>query len=362
MPLLKLSRTGGGKAGRLQAVPREAWEPRAGRDPDIDSTRTPGNVYEGEQSAAALIAEIERQVDEYSEARRAAGGRAVRDSAAVAACMVIKPEMGWINGQSLAEQQRFFRDARQAVTELMGREPLSSVVHVDEVAPHMHLMFDARMADGSINGDKAFGLSAKKALNSGFAARMRELGGWDITPADVYDPERAATDPEYQAQRRAKRAKHGRSSVEYKRDRTQEALDGQEAAQKAAQAVLRAAEAQAAQIRRDAQEALRRAQKAEERAQRERERVLDALSDAQDALGIVQGMQDELTAQRASEGPLRAFVARYKSGADVLAKYDQEQAKKARQRAGSTKGAKDRLLRAARLIEQQADQGRQLGD
>lgn len=319
LPILGLSRTGGSKkSGRMRSVLYEAWEPRAGRDPDIDRSRTPQNIYEGPRSAEAIASAIEARVAEFSDARRKAGGRGIRSNAQFAAAMIIKPEKAWIDGLSEAEKLRFFADAKAVVSDLMNVEPISSVIHVDEEAWHMHLAFLAETPDGAINFDTVFGTKAKKRLNEGFSGAMRQRGGWDIKPADMYDAERAETDPEYKAKRRERRKQQGRSSQAYKRDAVKAEREAVEAAQRRVKVTKEVAELQV-------EETLRAAQKAEQRVLRAEQEVETLRAELKAALGRC----ERYMARADEDGPRAEYMrgARSKDGTSMEERFQTRQAR-----------------------------------
>lgn len=252
LPMRGLSRSGSHKSYTMRGVLYEAWEPRASKDPDIDRSRTPYNIYSGPRSAEDIASAMDKRVAEFSAARKRSGGRAIKADAQFAAALIIKPERAWISSLSDSEKLRFFDDAKAVTCELLGVQPMGSVIHVDEQAWHMHLAFLAELPDGTINYDAVFGLKGKKRLNAGFAEAMRERGGWDITPAELYDADRAQHDAAYKASMARKRKEHNQNSAQYKARRDQQAA---EAAQRAAEAAKASAMAEAVRIRQRASEA-----------------------------------------------------------------------------------------------------------
>ena len=93
LTMMKLARRKSTKArnthtGQLDKILREAMEEREARDPDIDRERTKDNEYlkgygqaEAIRSGDELARLLEARADRYGEARRAAGGRGVREDA-----------------------------------------------------------------------------------------------------------------------------------------------------------------------------------------------------------------------------------------------------------------------------------------
>ena len=103
LTMMKLARRKSTKArnthtGQLDKILREAMEEREARDPDIDRERTKDNEYlkgygqaEAIRSGDELARLLEARADRYGEARRAAGGRGVREDAGIGLAMIIKP-------------------------------------------------------------------------------------------------------------------------------------------------------------------------------------------------------------------------------------------------------------------------------
>ena len=296
---------------------------------------------------------FDRRLSELDMGRQSSG----KNARVVMQSVIIYPPKGITDRATLAA---WFRDAGAVLEDMYGENLIDMQVDFDEL--HQYLDKDsgelvwsrehghARIVpevDGKLNGKKFATRAAINSLNA--ALDEMSLRQYGVPMMD------------------GSKKKGGRTVEELKAASEQAEVVKQ--AQEAAEAIRKAAEAEAAQVRRDAQTALRGALRAEERAkdkeadlERERKKVLDALGDARDALEVIQGMEAELKAQRAAEGPLRAFVAARKGGPGVLAKYDQEQAKQDKQRAASKGGAVSRVQRAARLVGQPGGPDWQFGD
>ena len=244
LTMMKLARRKSTKArnthtGQLDKILREAMEEREARDPDIDRERTKDNEYlkgygqaEAIRSGDELARLLEARADRYGEARRAAGGRGVREDAGIGLAMIIKPPADEVMGWPPGLRAQFFRDAEAAVDGILGAENcVGGVVQRDEPGEHEH-RFYAPYRDGTLDANAFCCPDMWRRLNTEFPAEMRRRG-WDgvakprVDDPELYDPERAAADPEYLEARREKKRSFGRQSRDYKaakdREKRQEA-------------------------------------------------------------------------------------------------------------------------------------------
>lgn len=238
--ILKLSPTGkaGKRSGNLGAVCAEAGPERAGRDPDIDRSRTHLNEYVGYQSTGiGLAKQFEAEAREYSEASVAAGGRKLRSDAKIGFAAIVKPPAEWIETLSPQEREKFFRDSDEIMYDLMGHDSQgrsnirATALHRDEVGEHKHYFGMPYTADGRLCAKDVINLKLFSRFNREYPERM-QAKGWDIESCAVYDPdavkgmteEQAA---EYKAARIAdkKRSKGGRTSAEYKAEERLKAIN-----------------------------------------------------------------------------------------------------------------------------------------
>lgn len=278
IPTLKLANKVGGNASRkrtgtLRAVACEALEERWSRDPDIDRTRTQYNEYEGIRSGLALTEAMTREAEAYSQKRREAGGRALRDTASFGFVTIVKPDMDAVNSMTPDERKRFFADSREILDDILGRDNVRSrVIHRDELGEHEHTFRMGYTEDGTLSVDKLVCPKIWRRVNLEYPKKMREKG-WDVEDCEMYDAKRAETDPEYREERKAKRKAAGRGSSKYKMDRDKEraaALDTEQAALEAQKTALDAQAAQQAIVtQQQAQTAREQAQKAQEQAQQQ---------------------------------------------------------------------------------------------
>lgn len=219
-------------SGNLRAVVCEALEERQSKDPDLDKSRTKYNTYEGIRSGYKLVDEMMLAAQEYSKKRQAAGGRALRDTAAIGFATIIKPDEDAINAMTPEEQDRFFRDSNEILDKLFGSDNIKSRVrHNDEKAPHEHTFRVGYTPEGKLEVAYYFKPQLWGKINREYPKLMRERH-WDVSDCDVYDASKE-DDPEYIAARKAKRKNYGRSSKEYKADmKLQEVKEKEEKMQK----------------------------------------------------------------------------------------------------------------------------------
>ena len=270
------SKAGTRHTGTLGGIAFEALEERQGADPDIDRARTALNSYWGIRRAAELIPVMNGEAAAYSEQRKRAGGRALRDTAAIGFATIVKPDGNFITGLSEAERERFFADSNAVLDGILGADNVRSRVrHRDEKADHEHTFRMGFTPSGKLETAYYFRPQLWRQINVEYPAAMRQRG-WDVADCDVYDPDKA-DDPAYMAEREAKRKRYGRGSAAYKdaqADKKRAEAMRLSAAIELADA--KALKAQAAEELRRAQEARQAAQEAQEAAQADREALAAA--------------------------------------------------------------------------------------
>lgn len=280
------SRAGARHTGTLGGVVFEALEERQGSDPDIDRGRTALNSYQGIRRAVELVTTMNAEADAYSERRKKAGGRALRDTAAIGFATIVKPDADFIMGLSEAERERFFRDSNEILDGILGADNVRSRVrHRDEAADHEHTFRMGFTPSGKLETAYYFKPQLWRRINVEFPQAMRQRG-WDVADCDVYDPDKA-DDPAYMAEREAKRKRYGRGSAAYKdaqANKKRAEADGMRLSAAIALADAKAIKAQAARELERAQEAAQEAQEAQEAAQADRE-ALAAATARIEALG-----------------------------------------------------------------------------
>lgn len=214
IPSLKLNNVGqkSKHCGNFGAVAREALEERQGRDPDIDSSKSHLNIYEGIRTAA----ELQDYSKKHLEQLRDAQGRKLRKDAVVMCSTIIKPPAEMMLSMSREDQLRFLKDAQEKLDEIIGPENgRSTAIHFDEQGPHLHRLWEPITKDGRLCAKEMHNLQFFGRLNREMPEFLRSRG-WDIDDCQAYDA--ALEDLEKNDERKNQRKLHGRSSAVYKRD------------------------------------------------------------------------------------------------------------------------------------------------
>ncbi len=228
MPMLKLKRgaASGKHAGNLMKIAMEAGEERASKTRTLDSSRSDLNLHLGPYSKGwDAVQAIEDEVADYEVEYKKTShlGRGLRSDAAVAVAFIIKPDGEWINAQPREEQERFFSDTYEVLEELgvVNEEYVRMRErHLDEAAPHEHIITMAYDKDGKLAGSRVVNLKTFGKLNRDYPKKMQERG-WPVDELKAYDPEavKEMTEDEaasYKAEHIAKKAnRHGLSANEY---------------------------------------------------------------------------------------------------------------------------------------------------
>ena len=250
------SKARGSRTGKLRGVACEALKERWGKDPDIDRTLTPTNVYQGEfESGIALTEQLTKEAQEYSEARKAAGGRGLREDASIAYAVILKPDREAIVAMPPEQRERFFRDSQEILDGIFQSRCRARVRHRDEpdengvVSEHEHSIYDGFCKDdGRLCVNDLVNPRIWKQINVEYPRKMREMG-WDgiehdgitlprVDDCELYDEERAKTDEAYKAEREARRKDRGLTSEQYKRKARKADQDAREQEQDTRQADL----------------------------------------------------------------------------------------------------------------------------
>lgn len=267
------SKAGTRHTGTLGGIAFEALEERQGADPDIDRSRTALNVYQGIRRAAELVPLMNAEAAAYSERRKLAGGRALKDTAAIGFATIVKPDADYIMAMTDVERERFFADSNEILDGILGADNVRSRVrHKDEKADHEHTFRMGFTPSGKLETAYYFRPQLWRQINVEFPKAMRQRG-WDVADCDVYDPDKA-DDPAYMAEREAKRKRYGRGSAAYKDAQAKKKLaDADKLKIQAAfdLADAKAIRAEAVKELQAAQEARREAQEAADKAKADRE-------------------------------------------------------------------------------------------
>ena len=292
------SKAGTRHTGTLGGIAFEALEERQGADPDIDRARTALNSYWGIRRAAELIPVMNGEAAAYSDQRKRAGGRALRDTAAIGFATIVKPDADFIMGLSEAERELFFRDSNEILDGILGADNVRSRVrHRDEKADHEHTFRMGFTPSGKLETAYYFRPQLWRQINVEFPKAMRQRG-WDVADCDVYDPDKA-DDPAYMADREAKRKRYGRGSAAYKdaqADKKRAEADGMRLS-----AAIALADAKAIKV-----QAERDAAAIRDAAAQELQEARRARQEAQEAAAAAKADREALDAARARVGALVA--------------------------------------------------------
>lgn len=244
MPSLKLNDVGkvSKHCGSFKKVAKEALKERKGRDTDIDKSKADDNITEGFQTAAELLAyseqhivELNAEIDKRNKAleeinlqRKEQGlkplpkEKHIRQDAVKMCATIIKPPAVWIETLEREQQEKFFRDCIDKLSELVGADNIKSIaIHFDEQGAHMHLFWEPMTEDGRLCGKDVHNIKFFGKLNREMPKFLREHG-WEIDDCNAYD---AAAEQElkaklgkdgYRKHLAEKSAKNGRSSFKYK--------------------------------------------------------------------------------------------------------------------------------------------------
>ncbi len=229
MPMLKLKRYGrsGKHAGNLKAIVMEAGEERASKTKNLDPTRSDLNLHLGPYSKGwDAVQAIEEEVADYETeyVKTSYLHRRMRSDAAVAVAFIVKPDGEWINSQTPEDQERFFSDSYDVLCELgivKEKDVRMRERHLDEAAPHEHIISMAYDKNGKLAGSRIVNLKTFAKLNRDYPKKMQEKG-WPVDELKAYDPEavKDMTDEEKKAYKeeliKKKQAKkHGLSANAY---------------------------------------------------------------------------------------------------------------------------------------------------
>lgn len=307
------------------AILRELGEERYSASPTLDRSRSARNEYTGYRSGGDCWAAMEDEAARYKVRGRTKDGkdfvRSLRSDAVVGISVIYNPPHDMAADWTVEDYQRFYRDSQEVMAAIEPRLFRPSNVrmmadHADEgleaepgeYGRHRHAVYVPRDGEGRYCGNLE-DARLRDRINQEYPRMMRDRG-WDLDDLDITDWERYKTDPEYQAERQAKRRKSGRSVADYARDeavrmageagdlraesarlladlRAERDRQAQEAARMAQERAELARERQDLAVQRKALSADQRALRAQERA------LLDNLDlMARDAQEALQGAQE----------------------------------------------------------------------
>lgn len=189
MPCLKLNTVGAKSkhCGSFSDVSGEALEERKGRDKDIVPELSYLNEYTGFRTAAELVQYSDEHVKELSEKQRSEGKRGIRNDAVRMVATVIKPPAELMEQMNFEKQREFLAHCNSILAEIIGAERIkSTVMHFDEVSPHLHVFWEPMTDDGRLCCKDVLNLKMYQKINREMPKRLREYG-YDIEDCKMYD-------------------------------------------------------------------------------------------------------------------------------------------------------------------------------
>ena len=253
----------------LRKAAMEAGYERASRSDTLERARSRRNKYLGFRSGRACADEMEVQaaVTTVTMKDGTTKQRKTRFDAVPGFAVICNPPGEVCRAWDDDTYHRFYRDAWECLSavgpDIFRDENLTMTAeHYDEGIPpeenggvidrHIHWIGYAKGRDGRWRGNE---IDAKffVELNRQFPALMRARG-WDMDDLDTTDYERARQEPEYAAQRRAKRKQSGSSVNGYIAQKHKAAIKEAEAAKQAAEEASQQLEQKVAAILRREQE------------------------------------------------------------------------------------------------------------
>lgn len=238
-------------SGNARAVILEGLEERQSSDPDLKQERTVLNKYYGIRSGEELVTMLETSAAEYVITDSRGRKRHLRNNANIAFACICKPESEYINSLTKEQQEQFFDDSYEVMSQMLEARGLvvdAAVVHYDEGSPHMHIYGH----DPAYNMGRKFDLNMREQMNRGYYPVEMRKRGWDVEDLPRnYDPEKAKILSkeelkEYKKECRANRKQHGKSAKTYKADKDAARIKAD--AEKQARQITAQAEQQARQI------------------------------------------------------------------------------------------------------------------
>lgn len=217
------------------AILMECMEERASKSPTLDRTKSHKNAYwhrDGGPSGTVTWEAMCEAAEAYKIPVKLKNGktaeRGLRGDAVIGWAAILKPppEMVAELGMKGTDIKRFCADGFKALGQIEPRlfrqENVEAVAgHVDEGTAHYHFVGTSKDKAGKYCGN-IVDANLCVRINEQFPAIMRGLG-WPIDDLDLTDWQRMKTDPEYRAEREAKRKRQGQSVEQYGKQRAEAA-------------------------------------------------------------------------------------------------------------------------------------------
>lgn len=226
-------------------IAEEAGNERYSRSDTLDRTRSSLNEYQGFKAGGKCWDEMEAEAAEYRVKGKTKNGkefeRGLRADAVIGFAVIFNPPSEMTEGWTQDDYRRFYRDSWDAMNQIeprlfRGENIKMTAIHRDEgmmdktghFSEHMHVIGTTKDDNGKYCGNEIDAALCVR-INSEYPKLMRERG-WDLDDLDLTDYSRMRTDengravdPEYRAERIAKRKSAGRSVNKYRADKAAEA-------------------------------------------------------------------------------------------------------------------------------------------
>lgn len=247
MPFMKASLSPSKSSKSKTCSVSKAWhemnDDRAGKDKDIEKTKTCQNVWIKGTTDMDMELICQSIIEEQNALRKEAGERKMRADTVCLIFGVIKPPEAFMDTLKKEEKERFLRDALELVDEMLpgitvgGKRQspvLAAVIHNDEGNPHLHYCYvpwhlDIERNRWTLNAKKEFNLKFFNTVNKNLPAKLREKGWKEIEDCHLFEVKRE--DPEYEKklqEHKEKRKESGLSSTAYKKRMDAEIMDKDE--------------------------------------------------------------------------------------------------------------------------------------
>ncbi len=224
-------------------ITEEAGNERYSKSETLDRTRSINNDYEGYKSGSKCWDEMEEEATNYKVKGKTKNGknyeRGLRSDAVIGYAVIFNPPADMTEGWTQDDYKRFYRDSWDTMNQIeprlfCGENIKMKAVHRDEglmdnngeYGEHMHVIGTAK-DNGKYCGN-IIDASLYVRINENYPKMMRAKG-WDLDDLDTTDFSRMGKDengrvkdPEYRAERNAKRKLAGRSVNQYRADKARE--------------------------------------------------------------------------------------------------------------------------------------------
>ncbi len=140
-------------------------------NPDIDYGKSQGNCDLCENPVQNYAQAIQNRIDDLLMVK------AIRKDAVHMCGLVVSSDKAFFDKLTPEEKRRFFEEARDFLTDFVGRENvISAMVHMDEKTPHMHFLHVPVTKDGRLCAKDIYTKTALKKLQDELPKFLQERG------------------------------------------------------------------------------------------------------------------------------------------------------------------------------------------